>query len=147
MNVESPWTIFGNPMPRSAMEGQGSRLMKLAGKILALRQPKLEFHELYLLEAARRIRAAVATPLGCLGGVKSVDGIAQAMHEGFDAVVMGRALIHQPDLLHAFEAGTITRSGCTACNECIATMYTPGGTRCVLTAPYDPAPNRLPASP
>lgn len=147
MNVESPWTIFGNPMPRSAMEGQGSRLMKLAGKILALRQPQLEFHEMYLLEAARRIRAAVTTPLGYLGGVKSVDGIAQAMREGFDAVVMGRALIHQSDLLHAFEAGTITRSGCTACNECIATMYTPGGTRCVLTAPYDPAPNRLPASP
>ena len=146
MNVESPWTIFGNAMPRSAMEGQGSRLMKLAGKILALRQPKLEFHEMYLLESARRIRAAVTTPLGYLGGVKSIDGIAQAMHDGFDAVVMGRALIHQPDLLHAFESGAATRSGCTACNECIGTMYTPGGTRCVLTAPDDPAPNRIPAS-
>ena len=145
MNVESPWTIFGNAMPRSAMEGQGSRLMKLAGKLLALRQPKLEFHELYLLDAARRVRAAMTAPLAYLGGVKSVAGIGQAMHDGFDAVVMGRALIHQPDLLRAFAAGTTERSGCTACNECIATMYTPGGTRCVLTGYDDSGLNRIPA--
>lgn len=146
MNVETPWHIFGNPMPKSAMEGQGSRLMKLAGKILEWRQPRLEFRELYLLEAARRVRAAVSTPLAYLGGAKSVDGIAQAMREGFDAVVMGRALIHQPDLLRAFESGATTRSGCTACNECIATMYRPSGTHCPLTATDDPAPNRIPAA-
>ncbi|HUR40175.1 MAG TPA: NADH:flavin oxidoreductase, partial [Verrucomicrobiae bacterium] len=60
--------------------------------------------------------------------------------------VMGRALLHDPALLKAFAAGTTQVSGCNACNECIATMYTPGGTRCVLTQPDDPAPNRKPAS-
>lgn len=147
MNVETPWHIFGNPMPPSAMHGQGSRRMKLAARLLEWRQPRLEFRELYLLEAARRVRAAVATPLAYLGGAKSVAGIARVMREGFDAVVMGRALIHQPDLLRAFESGAATRSGCTACNECIATMYTPAGTHCPLTAAADPAPNRLPAAP
>lgn len=147
MNVESPWEIFGNPMPRSAMEGQGSRLMKMAGKILEWQQPKRDFRELYLLEAARQVRAAVSTPLAYLGGAKSVAGIEQVMTERFDAVVMGRALLHKPNLLQDFASGAVTVSGCTACNECIATMYTPGGTRCVLTAAENPAMNRIPAFP
>ena len=147
MNVETPWHIFGNPMPRSAMEGQGSRLMKAAARLLQWRQPRLAFRELYNLDAARRIRAAVTTPLAYLGGAKSVAAIEQAMREGFDAVAMGRALIHAPDLVRRFESGELAQSGCTACNECIATMYRPSGTRCVLTGPDDPAPNRIPAAP
>jgi 2,4-dienoyl-CoA reductase-like NADH-dependent reductase (Old Yellow Enzyme family) len=145
MNIEAPWAIFGSPMPRSAMQGQGSALMKLAGRLLEMRQPQFIFREMYLLEAARRVRAAVRTPLGYLGGARSVAGIESAMREGFDAVVMGRALIHTPDLVRRFEAGELDRSGCTACNECIATMYTPGGTRCVLTTQEDPVPNSRPA--
>lgn len=147
MNVESPWTIFGNGMPRSAMEGQGSRLMKLAAGLLEWRQPRLQFRELYLMEAARRFRATVATPLAYLGGVTSVANIEQAMREGFDAVVMGRALIHQSDLVRAFASGALARSGCTACNECIATMYRPSGTHCVVTTADEPGPNRIPAAP
>jgi 2,4-dienoyl-CoA reductase-like NADH-dependent reductase (Old Yellow Enzyme family) len=147
MNVETPWHIFGSPMPPSAMAGQGSRLMAMAAKILEWRQPKLAFRELYNLDAARRIRAAVSAPLAYLGGAKSVAGIEQAMREGFDAVVMGRALIHQSDLVRAFAEGRLADSGCTACNECIATMYRPSGTRCVLTGVDDPAPNRIPAAP
>jgi 2,4-dienoyl-CoA reductase-like NADH-dependent reductase (Old Yellow Enzyme family) len=146
MNVETPWHIFGNPMPRSAMSGQGSRLMQVAAKILEWRQPAFAFRELYNLDAARRIRAAVATPLAYLGGATSVANIEHAMREGFDAVAMGRALIHQPDLLRHFASGALARSGCTACNECIATMYTPGGTRCVLTGRDDPELNRQPAA-
>jgi 2,4-dienoyl-CoA reductase-like NADH-dependent reductase (Old Yellow Enzyme family) len=147
MNVETPWHIFGSPMPPSAMSGQGSRLMSAAAKILEWRQPRLAFRELYLLEAAKQLRVAVATPLGYLGGAKSVSGIGQVMRAGFDAVVMGRALIHQPELIRAFAAGTQTLSGCTACNECIATMYTEGGTRCVLTQADNPALNKMPACP
>lgn len=146
MNVETPWHIFGSRMPKSAMSGQGSLLMSLAAKILEWRQPRIEFQELYNLEAARRIRAAVQAPLAYLGGAKSVAGIARTMRDGFDAVVMGRALIHQPDLLRALESGALAVSGCTACNECIATMYTPGGTRCVLTGRDDPQLNRQPAA-
>jgi 2,4-dienoyl-CoA reductase (NADPH2) len=147
MNVETPWHIFGSPMPRSAMAGHGSPLMKLAARILEWRQPALQFRDLYNLAAARRIRAAVSTPLAYLGGATSIAALEQAMDEGFDAVAMGRALLHQPDLLRAFADGRLARSGCTACNECIATMYQPGGTHCVLTARADPELNRRPACP
>jgi 2,4-dienoyl-CoA reductase (NADPH2) len=147
MNVETPWHIFGNPMPRSAMQGQGSRLMRAAGRLLEWRRPRLAFRELYNLDAARRVRAAVATPLAYLGGAKSVAGIEQTMRDGFDAVVMGRALLHQPDLVRAFAEGRQAASACTACNECIATMYTPAGTHCVLTGAGDAAANRIPAAP
>lgn len=147
MNVETPWHIFGSPMPPSAMRGQGSRLMKVAAKVLEWRQPDLQFRELYNLDAARRIRAAVSSPLAYLGGAKSVAAIEQAMSEGFDAVAMGRALIHRPDLPRAFAEGREAVSGCTACNECIATMYSPGGTRCVLTGTDDAELNRRPACP
>ena len=147
LNVESPWTIFGSAMPRAAMEGRNTGLMRLAGRLMHSMQPPIVFRELYLIERARAVRAAVATPLAYLGGAKSVAGIEQAMHDGFDAVVMGRALIHQPDLINAFAAGVQTVSGCTACNECVATLYTPGGTRCVLTQEDNPALNTMPACP
>lgn len=134
MNVESPWTIFGSPMPKTVTGGTQSLVMRAANQILQWQQPKIEFHDLYLLDAARRIRSAVQTPLGYLGGVKSIAGIEQAMRDGFDAIVMGRALIHQPDLLNSFVSGAQDRSGCTACNQCVAMMYTPAGTHCPLTS-------------
>ncbi|HUR42041.1 MAG TPA: NADH:flavin oxidoreductase, partial [Verrucomicrobiae bacterium] len=133
LNVESPWIIFGSRMPLAAMEGANAGLMRLAGRLMHSRQPDIAFAELYLMERAREIRAAIGSGLAYLGGAKSVAGIERAMREGFDAVVMGRALLHDPALLKAFAAGTTQVSGCNACNECIATMYTPGGTRCVLT--------------
>jgi 2,4-dienoyl-CoA reductase-like NADH-dependent reductase (Old Yellow Enzyme family) len=147
LNVESPWTIFGSRMPRAAMEGRNAGLMRLAGRLMHAVQPDVAFRELYLMDRARQVRAAVASPLAYLGGAKSVAGIEQAMRAGFDAVAMGRALIHQPDLVKAFAAGTQVTSGCTACNECVATMYSPGGTRCVLTQAEDPESNQLPAQP
>ena len=147
LNVESPWAIFGSPMPRAAMEGRNAGLLRLAGRLMHALQPKLSFRELYLMDAARQVRAAVATPLAYLGGVTSVAGIERAMREGFDAVTMGRALLHDPSLPRAFASGATTVSGCTACNECIATMYTEGGTHCVLTQQGNPAENKMPACP
>lgn len=144
MNVETPWTIFGSRMPKTVTAGS-SLMMRLGNQFLQWQQPRVAFHELYLLDAARRIRAEVTAPLAYLGGAKSVTGIEQVMREGFDAVVMGRALIHQPDLLRQFARGELTRSGCTACNECVAMMYTPAGTHCPLTGQGNTELNRLPA--
>jgi 2,4-dienoyl-CoA reductase (NADPH2) len=145
MNVETPWAIFGSRIPKGVAGNKQTLVMSIASQILQWQQPQIVFQDLYLLEAARRIRAAVTTPLAYLGGMKSVDGIELAMRDGFDAVVMGRALIHQPDLLRDFEAGTQTRSGCTACNLCVPMMYTPGGTRCALTSVDNPALNQVAA--
>jgi 2,4-dienoyl-CoA reductase (NADPH2) len=146
MNVEAPWAIFGSLLPREAVETAQTPLMKVASRLSLLMQPrKLEFREMYLLEHSRKVRAAVRLPLAYLGGVKSLASIRQALDEGFDCIVMGRALIHDPDLINKFRSGAAVASGCTSCNRCVVTMYTPNGTHCVLGAPNDAAMNKIPA--
>lgn len=146
MNVEAPWAIFGSPMPAAAVETIQNPVVKAATRLMRLRAPKVEFRELYFLEHSRKVRAAVRMPLAYLGGAKSMAGVAQAMADGFDCVAMGRALIHDPDLVNKFADGAATVSGCTACNECVVMMYSAGGTSCVLHAPNDAALNQAPAA-
>jgi hypothetical protein len=55
-------------------------------------------------------------------------------------------LIHQHDLVNGFATGAVRESGCTSCNRCVAMMYTPGGTSCVLGQPGDAALNSTPAA-
>jgi 2,4-dienoyl-CoA reductase (NADPH2) len=146
MNVESPWAIFGSPMPRAATDTVQNPVIRTATRILRLWEPKISFHENYFMEHSRKVRAAVRMPLAFLGGVKSVAGVEQAMAEGFDCVVMARALIHDPQLVNKFRSGELKVSGCTACNECVVMMYTPGGTSCVLREPNSAELNRTPAA-
>ena len=146
MNIESPWVMFGSPLPAEAVAPPNSPLMWVANRLLKASGPKsIEFHEMYLLKHSRKVRAAVRMPLAYLGGVKSLAGVHQAMEEGFDCVAMGRALIHDPDLVNKYRAGVTKNSGCTACNRCIVMMYSPGGTSCVLRAPNDATLNSTPA--
>lgn len=146
MNVETPWHIFGSRMPPGIGGRDASLMMRMGNRMLKWQEPPIEFRELYLLEASRKVRAAIPTPVAYLGGVSSVDGIRRAMQEGFDAIVMGRALLHRPDLLLAFQRGELSRSGCDHCNCCVASMYSPGGTHCVLTSREDLEANRTPAA-
>jgi 2,4-dienoyl-CoA reductase-like NADH-dependent reductase (Old Yellow Enzyme family) len=145
MNVEAPWAIFGSHMPDEATDLVQNPIIKLATKLQRFNRPKVTFREMYFLEHSRQVRAAVKMPLAYLGGVKSLHATQQALDEGFDCVVMARALIHDPDLVNKFRDGRATESGCTSCNRCVVMMYTPGGTSCVLHAPNDPALNRLAA--
>lgn len=147
MNVESPWAIFGSPMPAAAVETIQNPVVKVATRIMRLTEPKVTFRELYFQEHSRKVRAAVKMPLAYLGGAKSVAGIESVMRDGFDCVVMGRALLHDPDLVNRFASGEATVSGCTACNQCVVMMYTPGGTRCVIQPVGDvDRLNRIPAA-
>ncbi len=146
MNVESPWIMFGSPLPKAAVEGAQSWLMKMAMRILNAKEPRTEFHEMYFLEHSRKVRAAVRMPLAYLGGVESLANVAQAMADGFDCVAMGRALIRNPALVNEFHVGQAEKAGCNRCNECVSMMYTAGGTSCVLDAPNDPALNAMPAA-
>lgn len=146
MNVESPWAIFGSNMPKAATDVIDNPVVRMATRLMKLWEPKVPFHELYLREHSLKVRAAVTMPLAYLGGAKSMAGVRQVLGEGFDAVVMGRALIHEPNLVNQFRDGTATVSGCTACNECVVSMYTPGGTRCVLHPPSDVKLNQTPAA-
>ncbi|MBK3748391.1 NADH:flavin oxidoreductase [Stutzerimonas balearica] len=146
MNAESITTMFGSSFPKENRVRPSNPLVAAAMAIQQLREPVVDFRELYLLEHSRRIRQAVELPLAYLGGVTSLQGTQQVLAEGFDALALGRALIAEPDLVAKFADGTSERGICTACNRCVAMMYTPGGTSCVLGAPGDAVLNAQPAA-
>lgn len=146
MNIEAPWMIFGSNIPREATDVVQNPVVRFAARLQKLGEPKIEFREMYLLEHSRKLRAAVRMPLAYLGGVKSRAAAERALAEGFDCVVMGRALIHEPQLVNQFRDGSDTVSGCTSCNRCVVMMYTAGGTACVLREPNEVALNRMPAA-
>lgn len=149
-NVESTWYMFGSNMNREeiskVLKEQGEWVTALMMKGAAASEPKVTFRELYFLENSRRIREAVSMPLAYLGGTKSLANAEQAVAEGFECVVLARALIHDPALVNKFRSGELTESGCDNCNGCVAYIYHPAGTWCVKTPPNDPALNRIPAA-
>ncbi len=100
---------------------------------------RYDFEEAFFLPLARRLRAAVRMPVALLGGLVSRASIAKAREEGFDFVVLGRALIADPDLVVRMRRGELERSRCDACNECVAEMDL-GGVRCVLDGPREASP-------
>lgn len=99
------------------------------------------YEEAYFLEKASRFRDEVDLPLILLGGISRLDTAEQGIAEGFSFVAMGRALLHEPDLINQWRAGTTVTSGCIHCNRCMPTIYT--GTRCPLR---DPRPGDRPFS-
>ena len=145
LNAESITTMFGSSFPPENRAVVTNPVMKAAMLVQSLIEKPVPFRELYLLDHARRIRAAVDVPLAYLGGVTSAAGVAQLMADGFETVAMGRVLIHDPGWVARLQEGQ-PRSGCTACNRCVTMMYTEGGTSCVLNGPGDAALNRLPAA-
>jgi len=134
LNVESIDTMFGNPLP--ATSAPPKNLIVRLGMMMQpkSKEPDREFSQLYSMDPAKQIRAAVDMPLCYLGGAQTMDNVNTIMDEGFDALALGRALIFDPDMINALQSGSIRNSGCTACNQCVTLMYTPEGTRCVLPA-------------
>ena len=129
----NPFYLFRGEIPLKEMvQVEHSLLQKVAlrlfGPFIMHRYP---FEELYFLEDAKRVRAAVKLPLCYLGGVVSIEGVRRAMQEGFDFVVLGRGLIADPDLVNKLQRGELQRTRCDACNKCVAEMDRPGGVRCV----------------
>jgi hypothetical protein len=55
-----------------------------------------------------------------LGGVKQQATMEAALAEGFELLALGRALIHQPDLVRRIEAGDFDGSLCRHCNRGMA---------------------------
>jgi 2,4-dienoyl-CoA reductase-like NADH-dependent reductase (Old Yellow Enzyme family) len=121
----------GRPL-KQMIEVDPSRFQKLVlrcfGPFVVKAYP---FEEMFFLEHARKVRAAVRLPLVLLGGIVSLDNIETAMDEGFEFVAMGRALIADPSLIRDMERGGVQRTRCDSCNECVAEMDR-GGVRCVL---------------
>ena len=139
MNVEAPWTIFGSPLPMRSMTAAARGIFKYLSALMALRQPRKAFEPLYLWPYSTTIREQVNVPLCYLGGVTAPEQLSALSEAGFDAIAMGRVLIHNPDLVTQWQAGDDQASGCTACNLCVAQMYSSRGTHCVLTDQPVPA--------
>ncbi|WP_436225327.1 NADH:flavin oxidoreductase [Cupriavidus necator] len=146
-NVESPWALFGSPMPTAQMKAAAPTAVARFGiTMLEKRTPRaLAFRELYFLEASRVVRRAVRMPLAYIGGVKSIGNVAQLMEEGFDCVALARALIHDPALVANWRSGAVARSACDSCNGCVARIYDPAGVSCVHGPGNDPALTKIAA--
>jgi 2,4-dienoyl-CoA reductase-like NADH-dependent reductase (Old Yellow Enzyme family) len=82
---------------------------------------------------ARQFRERLDLPIILLGGISELSTAESAVDEGFEFVAMGRALLHDPDLVNRFREGSAVTSGCIHCNRCMPTIYT--GTRCPLVEP------------
>jgi 2,4-dienoyl-CoA reductase-like NADH-dependent reductase (Old Yellow Enzyme family) len=119
---DAPVEEFAQVMPPAIRLG-----VRTVGKRLIRAYP---YRDAYLLEHARQVRAAVDLPMVLLGGITDRAGIDLAVHEGFEYVAMGRALLREPDLVARMEADATTPSLCIHCNKCMPTNFT--GTRCVL---------------
>jgi len=145
-NVESGYFMFGSNHNQEEMRKVLGRVASLAFRLSQLGAPKVTFQEMYFLEYSRQIRAAVTLPLAYLGGVKSLANAEQAMKDGFECVVMARALVHDPALVNKFQSGELSQSGCTNCNRCVPYIYHPAGTQCVMNPCHDIALNRQRAS-
>jgi 2,4-dienoyl-CoA reductase-like NADH-dependent reductase (Old Yellow Enzyme family) len=146
-NVEAPWVTFGSPFPIAEMRKYAQRFLeRVAWRLVDWRTPKGPFKEMYFRDFSNVVRAATKMPLAFIGGVKSVDNIAQAMDDGFDCIVLARVLIHDPEILLKFRSGAATASGCNSCNRCIAQLWAGHGTSCVFNAPIDPVTLQIPAA-
>ena len=99
------------------------------------------YEEAYFLDMASRFRAELDLPLILLGGISRRDTADAAVAAGFEYVAMGRALLHDPDLVNRFRGDPDAASGCIHCNRCMPTIYT--GTRCPLV---DPRPGDRPVA-
>lgn len=111
-----------NPIHRWMLKVGGGRVFK-----------PMPFEENYFRDLALQIRKAVSMPLVYLGGVRGYENIEQALRDGFDAVAMGRPLLHDPELVHRMERDHGVRSACTNCNLCVGEMDQPHGVHCILT--------------
>ena len=147
MNIESITDMFGSAFPAENRRANPNPLIRIGMWLQSLRQPKeVVFRENYLRELALQVRGAVDLPLSYLGGVQSWAGVETAVRDGFDAIAMGRILIHAPNIIDRWKQGSQEESGCTVCNRCVSMMYMPEGTHCVLTGGQDPALNQVPAA-
>ncbi|HET8583257.1 MAG TPA: NADH:flavin oxidoreductase [Jatrophihabitans sp.] len=126
----NPMYLFKGPAPlrdfAAAMRQPVRTGVRLFGRTRLHDYP---YRDAYLLDDARRVRAAVGLPMILLGGVTNRAVMDEALASGFEFVAMARALLREPDLLARLRADATATSKCSHCNRCMPTIYT--GTRCV----------------
>ncbi len=94
--------------------------LRIGGRMVI---PTVPFKEAYFLEDAKKFRKALSLPIIYVGGLISREKIEEVLDEGFVAVQMARALIHDTDFVNKMKDG-LERSECKHSNYCVARMYT-----------------------
>lgn len=94
--------------------------VRLFGRYMIRNHP---YTPLYFLDDAKQFRRELSLPLIYVGGVSSGDEADRVMHEGFEFVQMGRALLNEPDFVNRIRAERTHRCSCDHVNYCIARMY------------------------
>jgi len=130
---KSPFYLMPGKVPLWGMIKNGSSFaekitMALFGPFIIKRY---RFRENFFLEQAKEIRKSVKMPLVYLGGVDSKKGIMEILDAGFEFIAIARALIHDPNFLLKLKDGSIERTECNRCNQCVVEMDR-DGVRCVL---------------
>ncbi|MFI9411299.1 NADH:flavin oxidoreductase [Nocardia gamkensis] len=142
----NPMYLFKGDAPLAEFAAVMSPLMKfgvkMAGKFFLHSYP---YHDLFMLDAARQIRAAVSMPLVLLGGITDKAAMDTAMAEGFEFVAMARALLREPELINKIQVDHDAKSLCIHCNKCMPTIFY--GTHCVLAKPRAAVPLADPVLP
>ena len=95
--------------------------LALAGRLMI---PTVPYSEGYFLEDAKQFRASVKMPLIYVGGLISRAKMEEVLGEGFVALQVARALVHDTEFVNKLQRGEIECSGCKHSNYCIGRMYT-----------------------
>lgn len=123
--------FFRGDVPLQEMVDSQPKIVGLGLRLVAKKLfPSYPFEEAFFLPFARQFRDRLTMPLVLLGGINRIDTMQRALDEGFEFMQMGRALLREPDLLNAMQAGLRSEALCVHCNKCMPTIYS--GTRCVL---------------
>ncbi|MBK9273007.1 MAG: NADH:flavin oxidoreductase [Flavobacteriales bacterium] len=119
----APMAILRGAMPvRTLAAGMRHPLMRLFARAFAGHLiPPVPFTENYFLDQARAFRRALRLPLVYVGGLRSAQGVAQVLAEGFELVAFARALLEDPGFVQRLHGPV--RSACDTCNHCVAVMY------------------------
>lgn len=130
---KSPFYLMRGDIPLKGMIKNGTSwaekiTMALFGPLII---KKYEYTSNFFLEQAIKVREQVEIELVYLGGVDSKQGVEIILNAGFNFIALARPLIHDPFFLKKLEEGSVEKSLCNRCNECVVEMDR-GGVRCVL---------------
>lgn len=129
----NPMYLFRGKSPiKPLIKMQKTLINRIVYSLAARNFPDLPFEEMYFMENALKLKSEVNIPVALVGGVKSLSSFHRVMQEGFAAIVLGRALIHEPDLPKIYMAGEAETSGCISCNRCVAHIDADDGVVCPM---------------
>jgi 2,4-dienoyl-CoA reductase-like NADH-dependent reductase (Old Yellow Enzyme family) len=123
-----------HPMGKSVDEGISSANMFIEAGIDAVEVSEgveeIPFNHIrpggispYYIDECRKARSVIRKPLILVGGMRYLPEIEKIVDDGFaDAVSMCRPFIMDQHIVRKFREGSVERSLCTSCNNCVQEM-------------------------